>query len=100
MPNWKWKRRPEFRRDDPGSTLQVARLEAGALGLAQTQTVAKIGFEIAIVGVDSLERSIQKRGPYRPEHVLDVLGEFAAVVRIAAVVLVGQEIVFRDHVTG
>ena len=50
----------------------------GAFGFAETEAVAKIGFEIAIVGVDSLERGGKERCLHRAQHLLDIVGQVAA----------------------
>ena len=75
-------------------SLQIARFEMRALGGAETEAVAEIGFEVAIVGVDGLERGGKKRFLHRAQHLLDVVGQVAAGGGVPAVVAVGQEIIF------
>ena len=62
----------------PGSALQIARFEIGAFGLAETEAITEIGFEIAVISVDGPERSGKKRLLHRAEHLLDVIGQVAA----------------------
>src|SRR6476659_4064105 len=87
-------------RDRIRSTLQIARFEMGAFGFAETEAVAEIGIEIAIVGVDGLERGGEKRFLHRAQHLFDLVRQVAAMVGIPAVEAVGQKIVFRDGVPG
>ena len=65
-----------------------------ALGGAETEALAEIGVEVAIVGVDGLERGGKKRSLHRAQHLLDVVGQVAAGRGIPAVEAVGQQIVF------
>ena len=72
----------------------------GALGFAETEAIAKIAFEIAVVGVNGLERGGEERCLHRAEHLPDIVGQVDAVIGVPAVEAIGQEVVFRDDVLG
>src|ERR1700732_3761244 len=65
--------------------LQIARFERGAFARAKPQSVAKIVFEIAVVGADGFEGGGEERRFHRPEHLSDILREIAGGGGIAAV---------------
>src|SRR6476620_861840 len=62
------------------SALQIARFEMSAFGFAETKAIAEIGFEIAIVGVDGLERGGEERVLHRAQHLFDFVRQVAAMV--------------------
>src|SRR6266481_7768518 len=80
------------------SAIQIAGFEPRAFACTETQPVAEIVFEIAVVGADGIERGGEKRCFDPRQHLLDLLRKIGAGGGVAAVEAVGEQIVFRDHV--
>ena len=82
---------PPSRRRKSG--LQVDGLEPRAFACREAQSVAEIGFEIAVIGVDHLEGGGEERGFDRRQRLPDFLGKIGADSGVAPIEAVGQQII-------
>jgi hypothetical protein len=93
-------RRRRTRRVSNTSGIQIARFKRRALARSNAQGVLEIGFEIAVLGPDRIERHRKIRCFNRNQHRFDVVGHVDAARRrrVHSIETIGQEIIVDDEI--